>query len=63
MTTFQRLRNSKARPGELVAIQGVGGARSLGIQFGQRMGFQVAAIARGPEKESLRKENSGTSLH
>src|SRR5260370_30975899 len=55
LTTFNGLRNSKARPGELVAIQGVGGLGHLGIQFARRMGFQVAAIARGPEKESLAK--------
>ena len=53
LTTFNGLRNSNARPGELVAIQGVGGLGHLGIQFARRMGFQVAAIARGPEKESL----------
>jgi len=56
LTTFNGLRNSKARPGELVAIQGVGGLGHLGIQFARRMGFQVAAIARGPEKESLSKK-------
>src|SRR5260370_12165086 len=53
LTTFNGLRNSKARPGDLVAIQGVGGLGHLGIQFARQMGFQVAAIARGPEKESL----------
>src|SRR5881409_2221714 len=56
LTTFNALRNSKARPGELVAIQGVGGLGHLGIQFARRMGFQVAAIARGPAKESLAKK-------
>jgi len=56
LTTFNGLRNSNARPGELVAIQGVGGLGHLGIQFARRMGFQVAAIARGPEKESLAKK-------
>jgi D-arabinose 1-dehydrogenase-like Zn-dependent alcohol dehydrogenase len=56
LTTFNGLRNSKARPGELVAIQGVGGLGHLGIQFARRMGFQVAAIARGAEKESLAKK-------
>src|SRR6266511_4212373 len=45
-----------SRPGELVAIQGVGGLGHLGIQFARRMGFRVAAIARGPEKESLAKK-------
>ena len=56
LTTFNGLRNSKARPGELVAIQGVGGLGHLAIQFARRMGFQVAAIARGIEKESLAKK-------
>jgi len=40
-----------SRPGELVAIQGVGGLGHLGIQFARRIGFRVAAIARGSEKE------------
>src|SRR5437773_10847474 len=57
LTTFNALRNSKARPGELVAIQGVGGLGHLGIQFARRMGFQVAAIARGPGKESLAQKH------
>jgi D-arabinose 1-dehydrogenase-like Zn-dependent alcohol dehydrogenase len=56
LTTFNGLRNSKARPGDLVAVQGVGGLGHLGIQFARRMGFQVAAIARGPEKDSLAKK-------
>src|SRR2546427_2020987 len=56
LTTFNALRNSKARPGELVAIQGVGGLGHLGIQFARRMGFRVAAIARGSERESLAKK-------
>ncbi len=56
LTTFNGFRNSKARPGELVAIQGLGGLGHLGIQFARRMGFQVAAIARGPEKESLARK-------
>jgi propanol-preferring alcohol dehydrogenase len=54
LTTFNGL--TKARPGELVAIQGVGGLGHLAVQFAQRMGFQVAVIARGSEKESLAKE-------
>src|SRR6267154_1338760 len=56
LTTFNGLRNSKARPGELVAIQGVGGLGHLGIQYARRMGFQVAAVARGSEKASLAKK-------
>jgi len=56
LTTFNGLRNSNARPGDLVAIQGVGGLGHLGIQFARRMGFQVAAIARGAEKEKLARQ-------
>lgn len=53
VTVFNGLRNSVARAGDLVAIQGVGGLGHLGIQFARKMGFRVAAIARGSEKESL----------
>lgn len=56
LTTFNGLRNSNAQPGDLVAIQGIGGLGHLGVQFARRMGFQVAAIARGKEKEALAKE-------
>jgi propanol-preferring alcohol dehydrogenase len=56
LTTFNALRNSKARPGDLVAIQGLGGLGHLGVQFAQRMGFRVVAIARGREKEALARE-------
>jgi len=56
LTTFNALRNSKARPGDLVAIQGVGGLGHLGIQYARQMGFQVAAIERGKDKEDLAKQ-------
>jgi D-arabinose 1-dehydrogenase-like Zn-dependent alcohol dehydrogenase len=56
VTTFNALRNSPARPGDLVAVQGVGGLGHLGVQFARRMGFRVAAIARGPEKAPLARE-------
>jgi hypothetical protein len=59
LTTFNGLRNSKARPGELVAIQGVGGLGHLGIQFARRMGFQVAAI--GKCSRSLRTDDAKRS--
>jgi alcohol dehydrogenase, propanol-preferring len=56
LTTFKALRRSKARPGELVAIQGVGGLGHLGIQFANRMGFRVAALARGTDKADLARK-------
>jgi propanol-preferring alcohol dehydrogenase len=56
LTTFNALRDSAARPGDLVAVLGIGGLGHLGVQYARRMGFQVAAIARGPEKASLARE-------
>jgi D-arabinose 1-dehydrogenase-like Zn-dependent alcohol dehydrogenase len=51
ITTFNALRDSGARPGDLVAILGIGGLGHLGVQFARRMGFEVVAIARGTDKE------------
>jgi D-arabinose 1-dehydrogenase-like Zn-dependent alcohol dehydrogenase len=53
ITTFNALRNCGAKPGELVAIHGVGGLGHLAIQFAARMGFRVAAVNRGRDKEKL----------
>src|ERR1043166_3763158 len=53
VTTFNSLRNSGARPGDLVAILGVGGLGDLGIQFAAKMGFKTVAIARGTDKGPL----------
>jgi D-arabinose 1-dehydrogenase-like Zn-dependent alcohol dehydrogenase len=51
VTTFNALRNSGARPGDVVAILGAGGLGHLGIQFASKMSFKTVAIARGKEKE------------
>jgi D-arabinose 1-dehydrogenase-like Zn-dependent alcohol dehydrogenase len=51
VTTFMALRHSGARPGDLVAVLGVGGLGHLGVQFASRMGFDTIAIARGSDKE------------
>lgn len=56
VTTFNALRNAGLRPGDLVAIQGVGGLGHLGVQFARRMGFRTVAIARGKEKETLARQ-------
>ena len=53
ITTFNALRNSGARAGELVAIHGIGGLGHLGIQFAARLGFRVVAVSRGEDKERL----------
>jgi len=53
ITTFNALRHSGALPGDLVAVQGIGGLGHLGIQFANKCGYKVAAIGRGSENASL----------
>jgi D-arabinose 1-dehydrogenase-like Zn-dependent alcohol dehydrogenase len=56
VTTFNALRNSGARPDDLVAILGLGGLGHLGVQFASRMGFETVAIARGKDKEPFARK-------
>ena len=53
VTTFNALRNCGAKPGDVVAIHGVGGLGHLGIQFAARLGFRTVAVNRGRDKETL----------
>jgi propanol-preferring alcohol dehydrogenase len=53
VTTFNALRNSGARPGDTVAVQGIGGLGHLALQFASRMGFRTVALSRGADKEEL----------
>jgi D-arabinose 1-dehydrogenase-like Zn-dependent alcohol dehydrogenase len=55
ITTFNSLRNSGARTGDLVAVLGIGGLGHLGIQFAAKMGFKTVAVARGSDKGPLAK--------
>jgi D-arabinose 1-dehydrogenase-like Zn-dependent alcohol dehydrogenase len=56
ITTYNALRHSGAMPGDLVAVQGIGGLGHLGIQFANKFGYKVAAIGRGPGNASLAKK-------
>jgi D-arabinose 1-dehydrogenase-like Zn-dependent alcohol dehydrogenase len=56
ITTFNALRNSGARPGDLVAIQGIGGLGHLGVQFASKFGFDTVAIGRGEDKQDLARK-------
>ena len=56
ITTFNALRHSGAFPGDLVAVQGIGGLGHLGIQFANKFGYKVAAIGRGPANAALAKK-------
>lgn len=75
ITTFNALRNSGARMGDLVAILGLGGLGHLGVQFASKAGFETVSIARGEDKKSFAldlgahhyidstKEDVGAALH
>ena len=56
ITTYNSLRHSGAMPGDLVAVQGIGGLGHLGIQFANKFGYKVAAIGRGSENAALAKK-------
>ncbi len=53
ITTFNSLRHTAARAGDVVAVLGIGGLGHLGVQFAAKMGFNTVAIARGRDKEEL----------
>jgi len=56
VTTYNSLRNSGARPGETVAVLGIGGLGHLGVQFAAKSGFRTVAIARGQDKAPLARQ-------
>lgn len=56
LTTFNALRNSGARPGDVVAVHGLGGLGHLGVQYAAKMGFRTVGIARGTDKEPLARQ-------
>jgi D-arabinose 1-dehydrogenase-like Zn-dependent alcohol dehydrogenase len=62
LTTFNALRNSGARPGDVVAVLGLGGLGHLGVQYAAKMGFHAVGIARGKDKEPLARR-LGASIY
>lgn len=56
VTTFNALRNAGARPGDVVAVLGLGGLGHLAIQYAAKMGFHTVGIARGSDKEALARK-------
>ncbi len=62
LTTFNSLRHSGALPGDLVAVQGIGGLGHLGIQYANKFGYKVAEIGRGSENAAL-AQKLGASVY
>ena len=56
ITTYNALRNTGALAGDLVAVQGIGGLGHLGVQYAKKLGYRVAALSRGTDKEELARE-------
>lgn len=56
ITTFNALRNAGGQPGDLVAVQGIGGLGHLAVQYAHKFGYEVAALSRGPDKQALAKD-------
>jgi propanol-preferring alcohol dehydrogenase len=56
VTTFNALRNSGARSGDTVAVQGIGGLGHLGVQYAARLGFRTVAVSSGADKEELARQ-------
>jgi len=62
ITTFNALRHSGALPGDLVAVQGIGGLGHLGIQFAQKFGYKVVAIGATRERRSRQEAGANTYI-
>jgi D-arabinose 1-dehydrogenase-like Zn-dependent alcohol dehydrogenase len=56
ITTYNALRNSGARAGDTVAVQGIGGLGHLAIQYAAKMGFRTVALSSGSDKEELARQ-------
>lgn len=56
VTTYNALRNTDARPGDLVAVIGLGGLGHLGLQYISKGGFEAVAISHSPDKKEYARE-------
>ncbi|MCW5889235.1 MAG: alcohol dehydrogenase catalytic domain-containing protein [bacterium] len=56
VTTFNSIRHTGVRPGELVAVLGLGGLGHLAVQFAHKMGLRTIGIARGDDKAPLAEQ-------
>lgn len=56
VTTYKALKVSEAKPGDWVAIYGIGGLGHVALQYAKAMGFNVIAVDIQDEKLELAKE-------
>ncbi|EIN13807.1 GroES-like protein [Punctularia strigosozonata HHB-11173 SS5] len=53
ITTFNSIRNMGAKPGDVVAVQGIGGLGHLALQYCRAMGFYTVALSSSESKKQL----------
>ncbi|WP_431947549.1 alcohol dehydrogenase [Actinacidiphila sp. bgisy167] len=56
VTTYNAFKRSSARPGDLVAVIGIGGLGHLAVQYAAKSGYETVAVARGEDKRALAME-------
>jgi propanol-preferring alcohol dehydrogenase len=56
VTVYKGLKETEVKPGEWVAVSGVGGLGHMAVQYAKAMGMHVAAIDVHPEKLALAAE-------
>ena len=57
VTTYKGIKETEAKPGEWIAISGVGGLGELAIQYAKAMGLHVAALDVAEEKLALARRS------
>ncbi|WP_430447595.1 MAG: alcohol dehydrogenase catalytic domain-containing protein [Pseudomonas piscis] len=63
VTTYRGLKRSGARPGQWVAIIGIGGLGHVAVQYAKAMGLRVAAVDVSPEKLELARSLGAERLY
>lgn len=56
VTTYKGLKETEARPGEWVAISGIGGLGQVAVQYAKAMGLKVVALDIAQDKLDLAKQ-------
>ncbi|KAJ6449407.1 zinc-type alcohol dehydrogenase, partial [Mycena vitilis] len=62
LTVFNSIRLSTIRPGDTLAVAGIGGLGHLALQFGRKFGYQVVAISSSPGKKADCVERFGAHI-
>jgi propanol-preferring alcohol dehydrogenase len=56
VTTYRGLKRTNTKPGDWVAVIGIGGLGHIAVQYAKAMGMQVAAVDIDPKKLALAKK-------